>query len=206
MRFHEFFYLGLCADDEDKEKCEKVVQSLEKIDTLLDEHGIVFVMTSQLDKARELWLSHFPALVFFRNGDPVKFKGELTQAKQTYRWLIAPKNLFMPNVIEEVNDLMLAKMLNVEPSMFVFFYEEGDIFSRKVLRDLEKIDDRLDSLNIEIVKICDDGIDDDYELESLPSLVHFKKGEPTVYYGDLKQDDEIAEWIDAQSQSSKTKK
>jgi len=198
-------FTGLCADDEDKEKCEKVVQSLEKIDTLLDEHGIVFVMTSQLEKARELWLSHFPALVFFRNGDPVKFKGELTQAKQTYRWLISPKNLFMPNVIEEVNDLMLAKMLNAEPSMFVFFYEEGDIFSRKVLRDLEKLDDRLDSLNIEIVKICDDGIDDDYELESLPSLVHFKKGEPTVYYGDLKQDDEIAEWIDAQCQS-KTKK
>ena len=94
---------------------------------------------------------------------------------------------------------MLAKMLNAEPSMFVFFYEEGDIFSRKVLRDLEKLDDRLDSLNIEIVKICDDGIDEDYELESLPSLVHFRKGEPTVYYGDLKQDDEIAEWIDAQS-------
>ena len=101
---------------------------------------------------------------------------------------------------------MLAKMLNAEPSMFVFFYEEGDIFSRKVLRDLEKLDDRLDSLNIEIVKICDDGIDDDYELESLPSLVHFKKGQPSVYYGDLKQDDEIAEWIDAQSQTSKTKK
>ena len=77
-------------------------------------------------------------------------------------------------------------MLNAEPSMFVFFYEEGDIFSRKVLRDLEKLDDRLDSLNIEIVKICDDGIDDDYELESLPSLVHFKKGQPSVYYGDLK--------------------
>ena len=100
--FHFFSFSGLCADDEDKEKCEKVIQSLEKIDTLLDEHGIVFVMTSQLEKARELWLSHFPALVFFRNGDPVKFKGELTQAKQTYRWLISPKNLFMPNVIEEV--------------------------------------------------------------------------------------------------------
>ena len=50
-----------------------------------------------------------------------------------------------------------------------------------------------------IVKICDDGIDEDYELESLPVLVHFLKGKPTIYYGDLKQDDEIAEWIDAQS-------
>ena len=105
----------------------------------------------------------------------------------------------MPGVIEEVNDLMLAKMLKLEPSMFVFFYEEGDVFSRKILRDLENMDDRLDSQDIEIVKICDDGIDEDYELESLPVLVHFLKGKPTIYYGDLKQDDEIAEWIDAQS-------
>ncbi len=196
-------FTGLCADDEDKEKCDKVVQQLEKIDTNLDNHGIVFVMTAQLDKARTLWLSRFPALVFFRNGDPVKYSGDLTQARATYKWLVNPKNLFMPNVIEEVNDLMLAKMLASEPSMFVFFYEEDDIFSRKVLRGLEEIDDRLDALNVEIVKICDDGIDEDYELESLPSLVHFRKGEPTVYYGDLKQDDEIAAWIDAQRKPPK---
>ena len=196
-------FTGLCADDEDKEKCDKVIQQLEKIDTLLDNYGIVFVMTAQLHKARELWLSRFPALVFFRNGDPVKYSGDLTQARATYKWLINPKNLFIDKVIEEVNDLMLAKMLQNEPSMFVFFYEEGDIFSRKVLRGLEEIDDRLDALNVEIVKICDDGIDDDYELEALPSLVHFRKGEPTVYYGDLKQDDEIAAWIDAQRKVKK---
>ena len=70
--------------------------------------------------------------------------------KVVFKWLTNPKNLFMPNVIEEVNDLMLAKMLGNEPSMFVFFYEEGDIFSRKVLRGLEEIDDRLDALNVEI--------------------------------------------------------
>ena len=193
------YFTGLCADDEDKDKCRTVIDALEQIDTYLDEFGIVFVMTPQLEKARTLWLSRFPALVFFRNGDPVKYQNDLTQEKKVYKWLIEPKNLFMPGVIEEVNDLMLAKMLKSEPSMFVFFYEEGDVFSRKILRDLENMDDRLDSQDIEIVKICDDGIDEDYELESLPVLVHFLKGKPTIYYGDLKQDDEIAEWIDAQS-------
>ena len=192
-------FTGLCADDDDRERCRKVIDQLERIDTFLDEHGIVFVMTPQLEKARQLWLSRFPALVFFRNGDPVKYDHELTQEKKVLKWMTDAKNVFMPNVIEKVNDLMLAKMLKSEPCMFVFFYEEDDVFSRKVLRDLEKMDDRLDSLDIEIVKICDDGIDDDYELESLPSLVHFLKGKPTVYYGDLKQDDEIALWIDAQS-------
>lgn len=199
---HEYvvvLFTGLCADDEDKDKCRTVIDALEQIDTYLDEFGIVFVMTPQLEKARTLWLSRFPALVFFRNGDPVKYQNDLTQEKKVFKWLTEPKNLFMPGVIEEVNDLMLAKMLKLEPSMFVFFYEEDDVFSRKILRDLENMDDRLDSQDIEIVKICDDGIDEDYELESLPVLVHFLKGKPTIYYGDLKQDDEIAEWIDAQS-------
>ena len=147
------YFTGLCADDEDKDKCRTVIDALEQIDTYLDEFGIVFVMTPQLEKARTLWLSRFPALVFFRNGDPVKYQNDLTQEKKVFKWLTEPKNLFMPGVIEEVNDLMLAKMLKLEPSMFVFFYEEDDVFSRKILRDLENMDDRLDSQDIEIGRL-----------------------------------------------------
>ena len=116
-------------------------------------------------------------MVFFRNGDPVKYQGDLTQERKVFKWLTDPKNVFMPNVIEEVNDLMLAKMLKSEPSMFVFFYEETDIFSRKILRDLETMDDRLDSQDIEIVKICDDGIDEDYEL----GMISHKKSLITIF-------------------------
>ncbi len=52
---HEYvavLFTGLCADDEDRERCKKVIEHLENIDTILDEHGIVFVMTPQMDKAR----------------------------------------------------------------------------------------------------------------------------------------------------------
>ena len=44
--------------------------------------------------------------------------------KVVFKWLTNPKNLFMPNVIEEVNDLMLAKMLGNEPSMLFSFNAE----------------------------------------------------------------------------------
>ena len=57
-------FTGLCADDEDKDRCHKVVVNLERIDTYLDELGIVFVMTPQLEKARQLWLSRFPGTYY----------------------------------------------------------------------------------------------------------------------------------------------
>ena len=41
------------------------------------------------------------------------------------------------------------------------------------------------SKKIYFVKISDDGIDTDYSSECLPTLVHFKDGEPTVFPGDL---------------------
>ncbi len=50
---------GICGPaDEDEEECEEIVESLEEIDTDLDEHGIVFVKTSigQLEKAKEHWI------------------------------------------------------------------------------------------------------------------------------------------------------
>ena len=101
---HEYvavLFTGLCADDEDKEECTKVVESLEKIDTNLDEYGIVFVMSSQLDKARQLWIGRFPALAFFRNGEYVKYSGDLKKAKTVFKWLTASKQIFVPDKIDE---------------------------------------------------------------------------------------------------------
>ena len=136
-------FLGLCADDDDKEECSKVIDSLEKIDTNLDEYGIVFVMSSQLDKARQLWIGRFPALAYFRNGEYVKYSGDLSKAKTVFKWLTASKQLFVPDKVEEVNDLLLAKMVEREKSLFVFFYKENDIFSQQILRVLEEIDSQV---------------------------------------------------------------
>jgi hypothetical protein len=57
-----------------------------------------------------------------------------------FKWLTASKQLFVADKIEEVNDLLLAKMVEREKSLFVFFYKENDIFSQQILRVLEEID------------------------------------------------------------------
>ncbi len=102
------------------------------------------------------------------------------------RWLTAEETLEIPAKIEEVNEIMLAKRLRSEDSIFVFFYEEDDIFAQRLLKSLESLDDSLDKRDVDFVKISDAGIDKDYSLENLPALVHFSAGQPSVFQGDLR--------------------
>jgi hypothetical protein len=44
-------FSGLCAD-EDEEECETIREKLENIDHVLDEQGIVFVATHELEVAK----------------------------------------------------------------------------------------------------------------------------------------------------------
>jgi hypothetical protein len=117
---------------------------------------------------------------------PVTNAGDLSQEVSVLRWLTAEETLEMPQKIEEVNEIMLAKRLRSEDSMFVFFYDEDDIFAQRLLKNLEVLDDSLDKRDVDFVKISDMGIEKDYSLETLPALVHFNSGEPTVFQGDLR--------------------
>ena len=54
-------------------------EELEKIDHILDDHGIVFVATHDLEVAKENKIQRFPALGLFKNEEFVLYGGELTQ-------------------------------------------------------------------------------------------------------------------------------
>jgi len=58
---------------------------------------------------------------------------------------------------------------------------------------------QLDDANVNLVKISDDGIDEEYEIDELPALVYFKSGEPHIFFGDLKQESQISQWIEKQN-------
>ena len=116
----------------------------------------------------------------------IKFDGDLTQEIAVLRWLTSEDTLDIPEKIEEVNDIMLSKRIKSEDSMFVFFYEDDDIFAKRLLIFMEKVDNILDKRNIAFLKISDDGIDKDYSLECLPALVHFNSGSSNVFPGDLR--------------------
>ena len=114
---------------------------------------------------------------YFRNGEYLKFKGDIKDEKSVLKWLTSDKAIMLPDQIEEVNELMLSKVFDVfcvkwfnvtidilkdwdncywrkyhiivpaviakKSNMFVFFYDNDDVESYKMVRGLEKMDDEL---------------------------------------------------------------
>eukprot|EP00092_Neocalanus_flemingeri_P058940 GFUD01070340.1.p1 GENE.GFUD01070340.1~~GFUD01070340.1.p1 ORF type:complete len:2430 (-),score=751.56 GFUD01070340.1:121-7410(-) len=196
--FVAVYFSGLCADD-DQDECDLVREELEKIDHILDDHGIVFVATHELEVAKENKIKRFPALGLFKNEEFIKYDGDLTQEIAVLKWLTSEETLDIPEKIEEVNEIMLSKRIKSEENIFVFFYEDDDIFAQRLLKFMETFDNSLDKKDIDFVKISDEGIDKDYSLECLPALVHFNSGTPTVFPGDLREEKDVKKWIDKRS-------
>lgn len=61
---------------EEGEECDNILDELENIDDELDETGIIFVTTEDISLAKKYGIKTFPTLVFFRNKDPLIYKGQ----------------------------------------------------------------------------------------------------------------------------------
>lgn len=70
-----FFCIIIAPDD--CQECEKILHELENIDDETDDHGIMFVTTDDMTIAKkEAKINKFPAVVLFRNGVPMIYKGK----------------------------------------------------------------------------------------------------------------------------------
>ena len=77
----------------------------------------------------------------------------------------------------------------------VFFYESTDRDADEIIEVLEKIDNVLDKDNITLVKIDDEGAEDQYGLSELPALVYLQNGIPNMYQGSLMDAKAIIKWL-----------
>lgn len=199
---------------------------LENIDDELDEAGIIFVTTEDTAMAKsKLNIKTFPQLVFFRNRDPLFYKGDIDDEDEVLAWLTDENTLEIPGKIEEVNSKMLEKILSENDYVVVFFCEsefwsnqitrrfviayfsivlfvcvcnvdsEGDKKAQKILNELENIDDECEEKSIDFVKTSDDGIDKEYDLVELPALAFYRNKFRTIYKGDLMKEEEILDWV-----------
>ena len=107
-------------------------------------------------------------------------------------WVI---NLVEGADIEEVTDDMLEKMILKQAKLSVLFYEENEAESSLVLTALEEIDDDLDEMGVLFVKINEATVASEFGIEDRPTLVIFEKGIPNLFLGNLKNSDEVLEWI-----------
>ncbi|XP_021697966.1 uncharacterized protein LOC5573987 isoform X7 [Aedes aegypti] len=198
---HEYVCVYFSGECEEGEKCDKILDDLENIDDELDEAGIIFVTTEDMSTAKKYNIKTVPALVFFRNKDPLIYTGDLNDEDEVLAWLTDEETLEIPGKIEEVNIKMLEKILAENEHIVVFFYHDEDKKSLKIINELENIDDECEEKDINFVKTSDDDIDKEYDLEQLPALVFYRHKFRTIYSGDLMNEDEILEWVLQQYES-----
>lgn len=95
------------------------------------------------------------------------------------------------------------KSLNNNCIFFVWdiLDDNNDDESQNVLEELENIDDDCDRLGIQFVKI--DNLDEakEYGIETMPALLYFEKGIPTVYEGRLEDEESLLKWLEEQTNS-----
>lgn len=118
---HEYVVAYFTGPCEEGDKCDSILDDLENIDDELDEAGIIFVTTEDTSMAKKLNIKTFPQLVFFRNRDPLFYKGDLDDEDEVLSWLTDDSTLEIPGKIEEVNSKMLEKILAENDHVVVFF-------------------------------------------------------------------------------------
>ncbi|XP_011332954.1 uncharacterized protein LOC105276699 isoform X2 [Ooceraea biroi] len=191
-------YLAVYFNKQNCHICDEILEGLERIDDECDVFGIHMVKIQDPQLAKRYSIKTFPALVYFRNGNPLLFEGDLQNEESVLEWLIDDDNRELADEIESVNDRMLERLLDESPFLAVFFYDEDCPECDEIMEALEKIDGEADLFGIDFVKICSLEADEKYGVLNVPSLVYFRKKMPLVYDGDLTQEDKILQWLTSQ--------
>lgn len=177
--------------------CDQILEGLELIDDECDVFGIHMVKIQDPQLAKRYSIKTFPALVYFRNGNPLLFEGDMQNEQSVLEWLIDDDNRELADEIEEVNERMLERLLDESSLLVVFFCEsntwclpiqisychcflittaddEDCAECEEILEELEQIDTEADMFGIDFVKIASPEAAAKYEVTSIPSLVYFR--------------------------------
>lgn len=118
-----FFLTDLFLDKINCNICDQILEGLELVDDECDVFGIHMVKIQDPQLAKRYSIKTFPALVYFRNGNPLLFEGDMQNEQSVLEWLIDDDNRELADEIEEVNDRMLERLLDESSLLVVFFCE-----------------------------------------------------------------------------------
>ncbi|GAU98024.1 hypothetical protein RvY_09228 [Ramazzottius varieornatus] len=186
---------ALFYNENAKSSFEKVMAELETIDDEAHAADIDFVKIKDEKLAKSYGVHALPAIVYFKQGDPTIYTGDLRKGSSVLAWLLQQKNPDAEDVIEEIKGAELEKLIDTSPSVAVFFYNADSKESQSALNDLENIDDETDSLGVSFVKTSDTKIARDYGVKHFPALIYFEEGQPSIYDGNLKEEEEVLVWL-----------
>ena len=190
------YVVTLFLDDCDRkpDSCEKILNQLEKADAELDKMGISFVSIEDHNFATKMEVVEFPAIVYFRNSEPLRFNGQVESCLAVIKFVTAFDHILIPGKIEEVGVNLLEYFIDEKEDVFTFFYHPKDSRSKKTLQILEGVDDVLEGDDINLLKCSDDDVDETYGIGYLPRLIYFKRGIPKPYEGNERDVEDITAW------------
>nr|XP_027235335.1 uncharacterized protein LOC113826642 [Penaeus vannamei] len=187
-----FFYKPNCR------ACDTVLAELENIDDECDVYGIHMVKIQDTQLAKRYGIKTLPALIYFRNGNPLIFDGDMQNEVSVLEWLTDDENRELDGEIEAVNVRMLKRLMDESPFIAAYFYEDDCADCEQVLQELENIDDEVDMFGIDFVKINDPDAAQRFNILHTPALVYFRKKTPLVYDGDLLDEEKVFNWLTSQ--------
>jgi thioredoxin-related protein len=181
-----FFY------DEDDTEADTILEELEQIDEKLDKQDMTMVKISDSGAKDSFGIEEIPALVYFEHGIPELYEGDLFNDQTVMKWM---RSELKQEEIKEISVLMLDRLVERGKTLAVVFYDpegEDDIV---ILRKLEHIDDDCSKYEINFVKLKDTKSALEYGIEDLPGLLYFENRIPSIYDGDLQQEEELLDWL-----------
>jgi len=191
-------YIAVIFYKQNCRTCDLIIKQLEKINNECDNYGIQLMKIKDPQFSKRYGIRTFPALVYFRNGNPITFEGELKVENSVLEWLTDDENREIEDEIEEVNNRMLDKLLESSPLIAVFFYDDECVECETILEQMENIDGDVDEFGIDFVKTDDPNTARQYNIYNTPALVYFRRMSPVVYDGDLMDDQKILNWLTSQ--------
>jgi len=179
-----------------------VLELLESVDDDMDRLGVGMVKISEASAAKEWGINRGFGIVYFESGIPFMYQGDLTSERDLLRWV---KKAIENDDIEEVNERMLEKAVEGQLGSLakygehqdaaVLFFRKGDVYSAKVLKALENIDDECDENGIIFIKIGEESKAVSLGIVDLPALVYFESSVPHLYTGDLRVERDVLDWL-----------
>ena len=168
---------------------------VDSIDDNLKERSISVVKTKNQDQIDMYEIDILPKLVYFEAEIPTFWPDDLPVSgnETILQWIEKCQD---SDVIEDITEEMLEKLIANTDHIAVFFYDRKDKEQyEEKLEGLENIDDELDSFELPFVKISSRTIAMDFGFDEIPSLAFFQKGIPTKCDVDLKEETQVLKWI-----------
>lgn len=99
------------------------------------------------------------------------------------------------DTIQEIEEEYLDELLEEGKHVLLFLSQPGCPECTRALRELEKVDDEMESRDIAVVKSSEDELAEELGVETRPGLVYFRRHNPILYDGEFASGEEILRWV-----------